>query len=103
MPDAAIVCPVQLSLDMTKSVLSELIVPIASPVLPVLLIVKVWGDEDEPTLTLPKSTGDAGDTPILAAFPIPLRVIKKIGVAGSSDGMVRVAPLDPKVDGVNVT
>ena len=71
--------------------------------LPVLLIVRIWGDEDEPTLTLPKSTGDAGDTPMLAAIPIPLRVIRKNAVSGSFDGMVRIAPLDSKVDGVKVT
>ena len=70
---------------------------------PVLLIVKVWGDEDEPTLTLPKSNGDPGDTSILAAVPIPLRVTENEGVSESFDGMVRVAPLDPKVDGVKVT
>ena len=97
------VCQVQLSLDMTKSVLSEVIVPITSPVLPVLLIVKIWGDEDKPTLTLPKSNGDEGDTTILAAVPIPLRVIEKNSVSGSFDGMVKVALLDPKVDGAKVT
>ena len=71
--------------------------------MPVLLIVKVWGDEDEPMLTLPKSNGDPGDTSICPASPEPLRVIEKEGVSGSFDGMVRVAPLDPKVEGVNVT
>ncbi len=68
-----------------------------------MLTVKVWGEEDDPTLTLPKSTRDVGDTKILASVPIPVRVIKKDGVSGSLDGMVRVAPLDPKVDGVKVT
>ncbi len=71
--------------------------------LPVLLTVKVWDDEDEPTLTLPKPNGDAGDTTILAAVPVPSRVTKKLGVLGSSDGIVRVEPLNPRVDGVKVT
>ena len=97
------VCQVQLSLDMTKSVLSEVIVPITSPVLPVLLIVKIWGDEDKPTLTLPKSNGDEGDTTILAAVPVPSRVTKKLSAPGSFDGIVRIALLDPNVDGAKVT
>ncbi len=68
-----------------------------------MVTVKVWGDEDKPTLTLPKSTGDVGDTTTLAAVPVPSSVIIRLGVLGSFDDMVRVAPLDPKVDGVKVT
>ena len=68
-------------MDIVNSVaLLELIAPITSAALPVLLTVKVRGDEDEPTLTLPKPKGDPGNTPILAAVPVPFRVTKKLGV-----------------------
>ena len=47
--------------------------------------------------------------PVLLTFkvycnwlPLPLRVTK-VGELGSFDGMVRVPPLSPEVDAVNVT
>ncbi len=96
LPVGATVLPEQLSFDIANSVaLLEVIVPIKSPMLPVLLIVKVFAAEDEPTFTLPKATGDAGVTTMFDASPVPLRLIEKVGVSASLDGMLKVALLGP--------
>jgi hypothetical protein len=78
-----------------NSGLLVLICPIDKLTLPVLFIVNVCAEDELPTLTLPKSTGELGTTSMFDATPKPTSAIFTVGASGSLDGIVSVAFLMP--------
>jgi hypothetical protein len=87
--------PVQVSFTRRNSGLLELIVPMERKILPELLMVIAIGVADDPTLTLPKATGEAGETTILDACPMPKSEKLITAVSGSFEGMLKVPLLRP--------
>ncbi len=96
LPDTSTVLPEQVSFDIANSpALLEVIVPTTSPMLPVLLIVNIVAEDDDPTLTFPKLTGETGNTPMFDAVPVALSAMEKVGVSGSFEGILSVAVIVP--------